>query len=283
MNATSTFIYNNHNFHFIKNILQFFVGITLLLLTGADMDLMKVVLATIGFVVAYQSVYSLNDISDLSEDRSDKIKRMIKPLARGERSIEDQVGRMFLYLVIGLSFSFYVNIFFGFIMVLLLFFNFLHSYRPLGLKKTPLSLVNIIFIEAIKFSAGWLAVGGDFFKIPYFVIFAISGAYTLSYVVYKNNIELSSMLKKRSLLISAMVLISYLASLFLYKNLRLTLFGVVIILLFPYLMKRENEVESKFRSAFFFTFFILLVFNILNIISLYEPFASINLWLASLF
>ncbi len=272
-----------HKINPVRNLFQFLIGLTLFMATGASVDYIKIITASLGFVLAYQSVYSLNDIQDLKEDSRNPVKRATKPLARGDISVQEQSARMFLYLLAGLSLSFLVNITFASLVVLCVFLNFLHSYKPLGLKSSLLGLVNLFVIESIKFSAGWFVLGGGLLELPYVMIFFMSSAYTLSYFVYKKDIDLDSLRRKRSVLLFASVVIFYLVSLYSYKLYRLPLIGVSLLFLFPLLIARSKDISARFKDGIIFVIFIFIFFNLLLLLPLVEPFHSVNMYLAALF
>ncbi|HLC51019.1 MAG TPA: UbiA family prenyltransferase [archaeon] len=283
MNIMDYVIRDIHKVSIVRNFFQFFIGLSLFIATGVPADYLLIAIASLGFLLAYQSAYSLNDIQDLKEDSQDPVKKATKPLARGDISVQEQSARMFLYLLLGLSMSFLVNIAFASLVVLCVFLNFLHSYRPLGLKYSLLGLVNLFFIESIKFSAGWFVLGGSLLDIPYFMVFFMSSAYTLSYFVYKKNIDLDSLRKKRSVLLFASAVVFYLVSLYSYKLYRLPLIGVSLVFLFPLLMMRTKDFYGKLKGGIVFVILIFVFFNLLLLLSPVEPFRSANMYLASLF
>ncbi len=282
MNPLDYLLSSSQRYAIPRNILQFLAGATFFAAFYAELNIFKIIPAVIGAVIAYHSVYGLNDITDLKEDRTNSLKRAAKKLARGEMTIEEQVSRMFLFAVVGLSICFFVDIFFGILVATALVLNFFHSYKPLGLKKTPLSMANLFLIESIKFSSGWFVAGGNFSNLPYFVIFCISAMYSLAYFVYKKDTDLNFMKARRSIIFFAFVVISFIFSLYFYKPLRLTLLVISLAFLLPLIIKKSEDVSSRLRAGAKFTLAILFILNLLNVAVMFEPFKSISIFLASI-
>jgi len=132
-------------------------------------------------------------------------------------------------------------------------------------------------------SAIMFVLGGSLLDIPYFMVFFMSSAYTLSYFVYKKNIDLDSLRKKRSVLLFASAVVFYLVSLYSYKLYRLPLIGVSLVFLFPLLMMRTKDFYGKLKGGIVFVILIFVFFNLLLLLSPVEPFRSANMYLASLF
>jgi len=190
MEKTFIQLFNNvHVFSFLKNIIQYLVSFALFFNVYRNFDLFTAAIGLAGFVFAYQSVYYYNDIIDLAEDKNDEIKKRIKPLARKEILAEFYVIKIFVYMIFGLLLCFAVSWLFGALVVGTLFLNFIHSTPRIRLKKTPFVGVNFFLLQALKFSAGWIALASaqQLLEVPYYVIGLFAAAYTLGYLVYKKN------------------------------------------------------------------------------------------------
>lgn len=283
MDMKEYLITDNYRLHMIKNLFQFMISLTLFLSSGASPDIFKIIVASLGFVISYQSIYILNDIQDYQEDSKNEFKKRIKPFARGDISIEKLVSRMFLYLAIGIPLSFFIGPIFGFVVILALLCNFIHSDKRFGAKETRLGLANFFIMESAKFSAGWFVLGGTFSNLPYFIIFFMSAVYTLSYFIYKNDSSLSHMKRRRSILFILLSVIFYTTSLYLYPANRTFLLGMFILLALPPILKRNSDVFLRVKETTAVVLYIFVFLNLVNIAVLFEPFASINLFLASLF
>ena len=274
---------HNTKFNVFKNSLQFLIGASMLIALGQPVDYGRLLLSLLGFLLAYQSVYGMNDILDFSEDSKSKLKRALKPFARGEISLETQVSKMFLYMLFGLSICFFVNTFFGFLVAAMLLLNFFHSYKPLNIKRTLIGLVNIFLIEFIKFSCGWFAIGGSFQNFPYLIPLFMSSAYAMGYYNYKTELSANFFIKKRSIISFFLSLIFYLASVFIYKDFRISLIAIFPIIFLPYLIPKNKDFIEKLKRGFGVVTGIMIIFILLNFLLPYEPFHSINLWLGNLF
>ncbi len=283
MKIIDYFLSSSQRYAIPRNTLQFLAGATFFAAFYSELNIFKIIPAVVGAVIAYHSVYGLNDISDLEEDKKNPLKRAAKKLARGEMTVEEQTSRMFLFAVVGLSICFLVSGFFGALVALSMLLNFFHSYKPFGLKKTPVSIINIFLIESIKFSSAWFVVGGGFNNLPYFTVFCISAMYSLAYFIYKKNTDLNSMKTRRAIIFFAFIVVSFILSFYFYKPLRLTLLAVSLTFFLPLIIKKSEDVSSRLNAGAKFTLAILLLLNLLNVIVMFEPFSSINLFLASLF
>ncbi len=94
------------------------------------------------FSIAASSVYILNDIKDIDEDRQHPVKKE-RPIASGAVSIKSGVVLSLSLMFTGLIFSFLLNITFMFIILAYLVLNILYS---LGLKHIPILDIFIISI-----------------------------------------------------------------------------------------------------------------------------------------
>lgn len=283
MDIIGYMITHNTKISLVKNSLQFLIGASMLFAVGQSSDYVALLAPLIGFVAAYQSVYGLNDILDFSEDSKNKFKRALKPFARGEVSLETQVSKMFLYMLFGLSISFFASRFFGILVSIMLLLNFFHSYKSLNIKKTPIGLVNIFLIEFIKFSCGWFALGGSLQAFPYFIPAFMASAYALGYYSYKNDLNVESIKKKRSIISLAVILALYLFSVFFYKELRISLILMLPVFASMSLVVVNASIIKKMKIGSLLVIGLMAAAVILNFLLPYEPIHSINIWLANLF
>ena len=180
------FVSNVHRFSVIKNIIHFLIPLSIMIALGLQPDPYQTILALLGFITAYHSIYYFNDIIDVEEDKKDPIKKATKPLARGDVTIQDYLSRMFLLLVIGLSLSFYAAPSFGWMVSALLFLNFLHSSHYIHLKETPLVGINMLIIEFLKFSSAWFLLPiHKLVEMPFSITLIFASSYILGYYAYK--------------------------------------------------------------------------------------------------
>ncbi|HLE07773.1 MAG TPA: UbiA family prenyltransferase [archaeon] len=283
MKLKEYFFSDTQRYSWLKNTLQFLVGATFFISMSNSADILKILISLIGAVMAYHSVYGLNDIIDLKEDSKNPLKRSVKKVARGEITIEEQASRIFLHEVIGLSICFYVSMVFGLLIAAALVLNFFHSYKPFGIKNTPFGMINLFLIESIKFSSLWFALGGGFGNFPYFLVICISAIYSVSYFIYKKEGDLSFIRSRRSMIFFAVIILSYFSSFYYYQQLRITALAILPVFFLPLLIKKSANVESRIRTGSEFTLLILLILNLANLSPMIELFKSISIFLASLF
>jgi len=283
MDIIEYIVTHNTKLNFLKNSLQFLVGASMVYALGQHSDYTKLILPLVGLVLAYQSVYRLNDIFDFSEDSKNQFKRNLKPFARGETSLETEVSKMFLYMLLGLSISFYVSTLFGLLVTAMLILNFFHSYKPLNIKRTPIGIVNIFLIEFIKFSCGWFALGGNFQSFPYFITAFMSSAYALGYHSYKNDLNMRAVQKKRFMILFAATSIFYLLSIFIYKEFRISMVAMLPAFILLFLVKSGKSGIQKIITGAPVVVGVMAAVVVLNFLLPYEPIHSINIWLGNLF
>ena len=217
---------HSQNLNFIKNSFQFIIGSALFFATMNGFSLSNFFIGLIGFVLSYHSVYSLNDLMDYYDDKKDDMRKHFKPLVNGKTKRTHMEAYSFLYLVIGLPLCFFVSTLFGFLVVISLLLNFLHSSPFIRLKKTRFVLPNLFFIEFIKFSLGWFALSSYVNNFPFLFVAFLSTVYVLIYTYYKQNAV--NFFKSKSIVVLSIISFSlYIASIFSYP------FKLALILIFP--------------------------------------------------
>jgi hypothetical protein len=179
-------IFNSITISLPKNIVQFSLGILLYWFMIGVPDAYTTLLALLGFVVAYASVYLYNDAIDYREDKKDREKLKWKLVASGHMNVRSAKIIALVFAVSGLSISLFVSKWFFLVNLGMLFFNFLHTHPSIRLKENlQKTAVNMTIIEFLKFSCGWFALTSDLTKFPFWLIFAFSIVYTTSYLIYK--------------------------------------------------------------------------------------------------
>ncbi|MBU5575185.1 MAG: UbiA family prenyltransferase [Candidatus Aenigmarchaeota archaeon] len=254
-----------------KNIITFFIlPAHYFLIYGNISNLFSLFLGLFGFLLAYHSIYYLNDLMDYEEDKNDEIKNKIKPLINKRITKETAISLMFIYSIIGLSISFYVNTLFGFAVFLSLFFNFLHSSNFTRLKKTKLCKLNFFFLQSSKVSASWFILSNSLLNFPFFLVFLYSSVYLFFYIFYKNikNLDNYKIYYKIKLL-GIPVILFFILSLFVYpyKLLLISIgcFSITIITFYIYKSKKFSELLTiKIGNyLFFISAFIIFLFSVL--------------------
>ena len=202
-----------------KNILQFFVGVVIyMILLSSKINALLILEALTAFLLIYNSVYLFNDIMDYKEDKKHPLKRKIKPIARGDLTIENAAAQMLIFLIIGFILSSLVGKYFTIFLAVLLFLNFLFSSKYTRFKKNILRVPTLFLIEFLKFSIGWFAITNNLSRFPFVFIGALSAFYTAGYLMYKNlDLKLDDFVKKREVVLTFLFgVVLYFLSIFLY-------------------------------------------------------------------
>ncbi len=206
---------HSQNLNFLKNSFQFVIGSALFFALMKGFSLFNFLIGLAGFLIAYNAVYQFNDLVDYEEDKKDEMRKYCKPLVTGQLKKGQIKAYGILCLLIGLPICFFVSTLFGFLVVIALFLNLLHSSPFIRLKKSKLVLLNLFFVEFIKFSLGWFAISPIIDNFPYIFIALSSTLYLLAYVYYKQNV-VDFFKNKKIIALGITSLILYIASIFVY-------------------------------------------------------------------
>ena len=217
---------HSQNLNFIKNSFQFVIGSALFFALMKGFSLFNFLIGLAGFLIAYNAVYQFNDLVDYEEDKKDEMRKYCKPLVTGELKKGQIKAYGILCLLIGLPICFFVSVLFGFLVVIALFLNFLHSSPFIRLKKSKLVLLNLFFVEFIKFSLGWFAISPIIDNFPYIFIALSSTLYLITYIYYKQNV-VDFFKNKKIIALGITSFILYIASIFVYP------FKLALIVVFP--------------------------------------------------
>jgi|GEM_PF-5093832 len=194
---------------------MFFIAAT----TFGRFDMIQVIIALLGFVLAYQSVYFFNDLTDYEDDKKSPRKRVVNPLLNGSMTKKDALSNTFFYSIIGLALSFSVSFIFGAIVAALLFMNFLHSSNKIRLKETPFRLPNLFVMQCLKVSAAWFAISNSLEGFPIFLVLSFGFFYLVAYY-YGKIIEKTPLLtffcQRKTILLSIAAVCCYFYALLIY-------------------------------------------------------------------
>ena len=182
------FVYNSIMVSTPKNIVQFLVGTILFTMLFGWIDIIITLVGLVGFILSYSSVYILNDLRDLEEDRRDQMKIKWKMIANGSLSVRNAVVLYFVFLISGLSVSFLVSPWFFLIMFSLLALNAVYSVFKLK-RWMPAAAVFLILMQFLKFSSGWFVLTTSLNIFPFWLIMMLSLAYTSIFVGYKKKFK----------------------------------------------------------------------------------------------
>jgi len=232
-------------------------------------------LGFLGFLIAYNAVYFINDLIDYKEDKKNKI-NSYKPLVRGAITHKEAKFYAFISASIGISLSFLVNSFFGFLVLSLILLNILHSFLR---KKINFKISNLLLIQFVKYSTGWFALSLTLVNFPFWIILSLSLVYIFSYFMYKNDVMLRVTIKRGKIFFIILLgscIISYIISL-LVSPFKLPL--ILIFFILPIFILWSFEFKSKFkriRIGEFYSHFALLIFILLFLLLINPTVAEVN-------
>jgi len=174
-----------------KNIGLYSVGVMLLFLFRITIDLLQTLLGLLAFLISYSSIYVLNDLFDVDDDKKDNRKAHRKPLANDVVKEEDAIRIFASFLLLGLVLSVILNLLFFCVVCSLVFTNIIYSLpmshirkrsfeegSPRSLKHTILSLPLVLLMQLLKIFLPW-TLSTEVMQFP--VLFAIG--FSLLYVI----------------------------------------------------------------------------------------------------
>lgn len=241
--------------YIIKNFLNFLLGYVIFFVVSGTLNPLPL-LAPLGFVIAYNSIYYINDLNDFEEDKKDPHKWKNKPLLNGSLTKKKALYLYLFYLITGLVLSFYAGTFFGFTVLFLLILNLLHT---LFFKKTQLILLlNMSLMQMLKITLGWIAVSSSFEKFPFYFLIFCGLLYATSYLLYKKEKEIVEVNRNKKIIktmfkntintfFSLMTLITLGISFFAYIFRLHILIMLIIIIAFVFSVKFINVKQNLLR------------------------------------
>ncbi|MFX1485169.1 MAG: UbiA family prenyltransferase [Promethearchaeota archaeon] len=181
-----------------KNAGLYSIGIMLLHLFRFNFDLLQVLLGLLVFMLSYSSVYVLNDIFDVEEDKRDERKVPRKPIALGVVNKKDAAAVAGLFLFLGLLLSVLLNLLFFCVLLSLIIINLIYSIsspsirkqkpedvRPTRLKYTNLGLALVALMQLLKIFLPWTLII-QVMQFPVFFAVGFSIIYAILFKGYKN-------------------------------------------------------------------------------------------------
>ncbi len=194
-----------------KNIGLYSVGILFLVMFGYTFDALATVFGLIAFIISYSSVYIINDLFDIAEDKAIPEKHMRKPLTQGLVEESEATTIFLVLLLMGLFLSFILNfVFFGFTLILILV-NVFYSVpiaslsakqsipdgfhqqnqefdygRPTSFKHSILGLPLILVMQFLKMLLPW-TITAQLAQFPFLFALGFSLVYVVLFKGYKKN------------------------------------------------------------------------------------------------
>jgi hypothetical protein len=189
----------------------------------------KILIGLLAFVVSYSSVYVLNDLFDIEDDKKDETKVLRKPLAKGVVNRKDAVMIFFSFLISGLVLSILFNMLFFCFICLLLFLNVIYSIpltkprsssmeyaRPRSLKHTILGLPLVLLMQLLKVFLPW-TISSEMMHFPTLFVIGLSLIYCVLFKGYKEKRTIGSSIKHEPLIFSTAIIV-FLLSMSMYPQ-----------------------------------------------------------------
>jgi 4-hydroxybenzoate polyprenyltransferase len=180
-----------------KNIGLYSVGIMFLYLYRIHIEVIPIVMGLLAFLVSYSSIYVLNDLYDIEDDKRDEKKVLRKPLARGVVNRSEAVKIFISFLILGLLLSILLNLLFFCVVCSLVFINLIYSIpltsirnqkledvRPKSLKHTTLGLPLVLLMQLLKIFLPW-TVSTQVMQFPILFVIGFSLIYVIIFKGYK--------------------------------------------------------------------------------------------------
>lgn len=124
-------------------------------------------LAFITFCLLSSSSYLINDLADIENDRIHPAKKN-RPLARGDVSPETALFTAAVLLIVGLSFSIFINQTFFYISIFFIILQYIYSFALK--KKAIIDIIGIAFFFILRAFAGEIATG---YHLPIWIMLTV--------------------------------------------------------------------------------------------------------------
>jgi len=189
-----TLLFRNLVDNVTKNLGLYSVGVLLLVLQRVTFEVVPIVFGLVAFLIAYSSVYVLNDFFDVAEDAIDAEKTKRKPLARGSVERSEAVSIYLAFLVSGLLLSTSLGAQFLAVMVSLLLVNVIYSAPLIAsertgflrLKHTLMGWPLVLMMQFLKMLLPWTTTA-QLVNFPFLFASGFSLLYIILFRGYKEN------------------------------------------------------------------------------------------------
>ena len=141
--------------HWVKNLLIFLPLVFGMKLYDFLKD-SKVILAFLLFSLAASAVYLINDIIDIEKDKLHPIKRL-RPIASGKIGAKKALFAAVILGFLSAVFSFRLNVYFGWIIIIYLGFNLIYSGILKDLVIIDVFCIGVFYL--LRISAGIVVAG----------------------------------------------------------------------------------------------------------------------------
>jgi len=148
-------------------------------------------------MVSYSSIYVLNDLCDIEDDKKDEKKVLRKPLAHGVVNRSEAVTIFISFLILGLLLSIFLNLLFFCVIIALVLINMIYSI-PLtnitkqsqdeehtrSLKHTILGPPLVLLMQLLKIFLPW-TISAEVMQFPALFAVGFSLVYVILFKGYK--------------------------------------------------------------------------------------------------
>lgn len=242
--------------HILRNFyLYFILYVSLFLIYDFRLSACSFFKGLFVYVISYSVVYFINDYCDQKEDAKNNKRNLY--LSINNNKIFWSIVVILLFF--GLMFTYFVSILALFLLIVLLFLNYLYNFRPFHFRNKNFAReTNIFVIYFVK----WLYILElmDFFEYSYSIPLAllIMGASfaSLSTSLYKRHINKH---QKSELFYGLIFVMSTILSCVLYKEIIILFLPVVLIIAYIFIKYKNNQIPiGKFQLVF--TIYVLIIY-----------------------
>jgi len=221
----------------VKNVSQFSVMAALFYFYSGTFSFTSYLVGLVGFLLAYNFIYALNDTMNYRQDMKSSAKRIFKknsmksPIHTGSLTKRELMAGSLILTLFGLAICYSVNPIFFLLVSAAIASNFIHSSGVFDSGKIlPLMAINFIFMQAVKFSSVWFTQT-DF--LDYRLILPtlyMSVLYTMLYLGYKVGLKKKLAVDFKSLPIMVLLILVPLAAMW-YQQEVLPVFALNLVLI----------------------------------------------------
>lgn len=211
-----------------KNAGLYMIGVILIVGAHIDYDSFQLYLGLFSFLISYSSIYVMNDLFDIAEDRESGEKTERKPLAKGTVKRSEAFAISGILFAIGILFTLLLNLLFLGVTCILMLANILYSAPPLRLKHGVLGLPLVLIMQLMKILLPW-TLTTELVQFPTLFVLGFSVIYLIIFQGYKQQKTIGESIRDESLLFGFSI-VMFLASVLLYPRPSFQIFVICYLL-----------------------------------------------------
>jgi len=179
-------------------------------------------LGLLAFLVSYSSIYVLNDLYDIEDDKKDEKKTLRKPLAQGTVERKDAIWVFISFLILGLLFSIILNLMFFCVVCILILINMIYSVPVKKntdrkrLKHSFFGLPLVLLMQFLKIFLPW-TFSTEMVRFPVLFSLGFSLTYAIIFKGYKENHTIGESIKRAPFSVG-IAIITFVLSISLYPE-----------------------------------------------------------------